>query len=208
MMWNVIIPAFATLFVIIDPIGLTPVFVGLTKGTDQAHRRKMALRGVMIGGTVLLFFAFMGSDFLNMLGIDLSSFRIAGGAMLFLIAVEMVFQRRSSRRSESANKVAEEITPDDISVFPIAIPLISGPGAITSIMLLMGEQAGNFQGQMTVLAVLGVVLLIVLTLFFLSERLEKIMGKTISEIFTRLLGILLAALAVQFIIDGLLTAFH
>lgn len=202
-MIDIILPAFATLFVIIDPIGLIPVFIGLTQGSDLAYKRKMAIRGVLIGGTILFFFALVGDEFLNVIGIKLYAFRIAGGIMLFLIALEMVFGKRTTRRSERAEETKEEIHQEDISVFPIAIPLLSGPGAITSVMLLMSQQSGSVEGQLTVLGVLLFVLIISLVMFLYSHKLEKILGKTISSIFARLLGVLLAALAAQFVLDGI-----
>ncbi len=202
-MTDVMLQAFVTLFVIIDPIGLTPIFIGLTSGAAASYRNKMAFRAVLFAASILIFFAFIGHEFLGLLGIEMSSFRIAGGAMLFLTGLEMVFGKRSSRRSKKADEALEDEELEDISVFPLAIPLLAGPGSITSIMLLMEGQDGNMEGQMTVLGVMASVLLISLILFLLSDKLEKIIGQTVSNIFSRLLGVLLAALASQYIIDGL-----
>ncbi len=205
-MTDIVLQTFVTMFVIIDPIGLTPMFIGLTSGATTVYRRKMAVRGVIFGALILLFFALIGHEFLGLLGIEMSSFRIAGGAMLFLTGLEMVFAKRTNRRKESADKIVEDHDMDDISVFPVAIPFLAGPGSITSIMLLMERQNGDLAHQVTVLGITGVVFLICLVLFLLSDKLEKILGETVSSIFSRILGVLLAALASQYIIDGIRTA--
>lgn len=209
---DVALTAFVTMFVIIDPIGLLPIFISLTKGASLSHQRKMAIKGTLIGGATLLFFALLGDRFLSLLGVGLPSFRIAGGAMLFLMALEMVFDKRSKRRESSAESMREEIMADrhydDISVFPLSIPLISGPGAIASIMLLISANRDNVIHQATVLGVLAIVLLIAFTLFLLAPKLEKLMGVTFTQIVSRVLGVILGALAVQYIVDGIKLSFH
>ena len=209
---DVALTAFVTLFVIIDPIGLLPIFIGLTKGTSLSHQRKMAIKGTLIGGATLIFFALLGDRFLSLLGVSLPSFRIAGGAMLFLMALEMVFDKRSKRRESSAETMRGEIhsdeTFDDISVFPLSIPLISGPGAIASIMLLISANRDSIVHQATVMVVLGVVLLIAFILFMLAPKFEKLMGVTFTQIVSRVLGVILGALAVQYIVDGIKLSFH
>jgi len=208
---DVALTAFVTLFVIVDPLGLLPIFISLTKGSTVSHQRRMAIKGTLIGGAMLLFFALLGDRFLALLGVGLPSFRIAGGAMLFLMALEMVFDKRTQRRESRAEDMKDEVEGDtgfdDISVFPLSIPLISGPGAIASIMLLMSANRDNIIHQATILIVLGAVLLIVLILFFLAPRLEKIMGPTFTQIVSRVLGVILGALAVQYIIDGIKLSF-
>ncbi|WP_206378187.1 MarC family protein [Sneathiella limimaris] len=212
---DVALTAFVTLFVIIDPLGLLPIFISVTKGTTLSHQRRMAIKGTLIGGAMLLFFALLGDKFLALLGVSLPSFRIAGGAMLFLMALEMVFDKRSKRRESSAESMRDEIKAhenehhafDDVSVFPLSIPLISGPGAISSIMLLMSANRDNLVHQGTVLLVLGVVLLITLILFLLAPRLEKLMGVTFTQIVSRVLGVILGALAIQYIVDGIKLSF-
>ncbi|MEH6477675.1 MAG: MarC family protein [Sneathiella sp.] len=208
---DVALTAFVTLFVIVDPLGLLPIFISLTKGSSVPHQRRMAIKGVLIGGAMLLFFALLGDRFLGLLGVGLPSFRIAGGAMLFLMALEMVFDKRSQRRESRAEDMKDEVEGesafDDISVFPLSIPLISGPGAIASIMLLMSANRDNLVHQATVLIVLALVLVIVLILFFLAPRLEKIMGTTFTQIVSRVLGVILGALAIQYIIDGIKLSF-
>ncbi len=203
MLNDVILHAFATLFVIIDPLGLVPVFIGLTAGGDERHKRIMAIKGVLIGGAVLFSFALFGDKVLIALGIGFPAFRVAGGIMLFLIATEMVFAKRTARRERSAEEARREQAPDDISVFPLAIPIMAGPGAITSVLLLMSNHQGDFRAQVAVLAVLALVLSICLILFLMTRQIEKALGKTITTLLSRLLGVLLAALAVQYVMDGL-----
>ena len=193
-----LIAAFATLFVVIDPIGLTPLFVALTQGADAAHRRAVALRASVLGFTILLLFALFGEAVLGFIGISMSAFKISGGILLLLTALDMLFERRTKRRED---KVIE--LPDP-SVFPLATPLIAGPGAIASVILLMGE-ADGLAGSLTVVGVLAFVVLCVFLLFVAGGALEKIVGQTGINVVTRLLGMLLAALAVQFILDGLLS---
>jgi multiple antibiotic resistance protein len=195
--------AFVSLFVIIDPLGLLPIFIGLTQGTDAAHKRKMAVKGVLIGGTILVFFALLGDRFLDLLGVGLPAFRIAGGVMLFLIALEMVFDKRSKRRENNAEELKGSQSHEDVSVFPLAIPLISGPGAIATVMLLMSANKNDIVSQAAILSVLAGVLLLCLLLFFAADKLEKFIGDTITHIISRVLGIVLAALAIQYILDGI-----
>ena len=195
-----LITAFVTMFVVIDPIGLAPLFVALTQGmTDQA-RRSIALRATATGMIILLAFAGFGEALLGFVGISMPAFRVAGGILLFLTALEMLFEKRTQRR-ESQSETEDEVR-DDPSVFPLAIPLISGPGAIASVILLMGQRPG-VEGAVMVLGATGSVLLIVLGLFLVSGPIERALGKTGITVVTRLLGMLLAALSVQFVLDGL-----
>ncbi|MCD1620558.1 MarC family protein [Salipiger marinus] len=193
-----LISAFATLFVVIDPIGLTPVFIALTPGADAAHRRAVAVRACVIALLVLTLFAFFGEAVLGFIGISMPAFRIAGGILLFLTALDMLFERRTRRRED---KATPEPQPDP-SVFPLAIPLIAGPGAIASMILLVG-QTGSLPGALAVMGVLLVVLALVLALFLAAGFLERALGHTGIVVVTRLLGMLLAALSVQFVLDGL-----
>ncbi|MDA7424690.1 MarC family protein [Thalassococcus lentus] len=192
------ITAFATLFVVIDPIGLTPMFIALTQGSDAAHRRAVAIRACVISFIVLTLFAFFGEAVLGFIGIGMPAFRIAGGILLFLTALDMLFERRTKRREDQSE--AEEFP--DPSVFPMAIPLIAGPGAIASIILLAGD-AQDITQQLGVLAVMGFVVLIALLLFLTAGPIERGLGRTGITVVTRLLGMLLAALSVQFVLDGL-----
>jgi multiple antibiotic resistance protein len=202
-MLDVVLNAFATLFVVIDPLGLLPLFLALTTGYDAAERRRLALRGTAIAAIVLFAFALVGGEFLALLGITLPAFRVAGGLMLLWIAFEMVFERRTDRRTRSAEEIARQEAADDISVFPLAIPLLSGPGAITSVMLLMGRYEGELAYQAAVLVVLALVLCLCVLIFLLAGPIERLLGATTTNVVSRLLGILLAALAVQYVLDGL-----
>ncbi|MFZ5962960.1 MarC family protein [Thalassococcus sp. BH17M4-6] len=194
-----LISAFVTLFVVIDPVGLTPIFIALTTGSDARHRRAVAYRACSIAAVLLFLFAFFGEQLLGFVGISMPAFRIAGGILLFLTALDMLFERRTKRREDTAE--AEEDFPDP-SVFPIAIPLIAGPGAIATIILLVG-QADDATGIAAVLGVMVAVLLIVLMFFLMAGLIERALGKTGITVVTRLLGMLLAALSVQFVLDGL-----
>ena len=192
----ILISAFVTLLVIIDPIGLAPMFVALTKGADAAHRRAVALRACATGAIVLTIFGLFGEAVLEFIGISMPAFRIAGGILLFLTALDMLFERRTVRRKgQSANA-------DDPSVFPLGIPLIAGPGAIATMILLTGQADDAFD----VIAIHGVMLavIVLVLIFFLAARLiERAIGDTGINVITRLLGMLLAALSVQFVLDGL-----
>ncbi len=193
-----LISAFVTLFVVIDPIGLTPVFIALTPGMTVQQRRAIAVRATVIAAGLLFLFAFLGEQVLGFIGISMPAFRIAGGILLFLTALDMLFERRTKRREDKADV---DDVPDP-SVFPIAIPLIAGPGAIASIILLVG-QADGAVGMASVLSVMVAVLVIVFVLFLSASLIERALGKTGIVVVTRLLGMLLAALSVQFVLDGI-----
>ena len=194
---------FLTLFVVIDPVGLVPMFGALTGGASTDYRRRMAIKGVSIAGLVLLFFVVMGFALLHILGIGLAAFRIAGGLLLLLLAIDMVFARQSGLRSTTRAETEEARMRDDISVFPLAIPLIAGPGAMTTLLLMVSTAHGNIPDIAVVLGLLFVVLLIALIVLLLSVRILAFMGETGANVVTRLLGVLLSALAIQFILTGL-----
>lgn len=204
-MISVFITAFVTLLVVIDPPGCAPIFASITAGTTPEHRRAMALRSVGIASGILLFFGLLGQPLLHALGISLSAFRIAGGIMLFLIAIDMVFEKRTERRENRAHEVAIS-PPEDISVFPMAIPMIAGPGSIASIMLLVARN-DSVPGTFVVLTALAATLLLTLACLLLAGPLMRLLGRRMEAMITRLLGVLLAALAVQFVIDGLQRSF-
>ena len=195
-----LITAFVALFVVIDPIGLTPLFVALTAGMSPARRRAIGIRACVVALGVLLVFAFFGEAVLGFIGISMPAFRVAGGILLFLTALDMLFERRQKRREDQAEE--DDLHEDDPSVFPLAIPLIAGPGAIATLILLLGQTDGP-AGFAAVLGVLLAVLIIVFLMFLLSGLLERLLGKTGITVVTRLLGMLLAALSVQFVLDGL-----
>jgi multiple antibiotic resistance protein len=194
--------AFITLAVIIDPPGCAPIFASLTSGTDAVHRRNMAIRSVLVAWGILMFFALLGEPLLRTLGISLSAFRLAGGIMLFMIALDMVFERRTERREVRAKEI--EGTPDaeDISVFPMAIPMIAGPGSIASVMLLTAR-ADTIAEDLTVLAAMTVVILLTLVALLAAGPLMRLIGARLEAMITRILGVILAALAAQFVLDGL-----
>ena len=191
------VTAFVTLFVVIDPIGMTPIFIALTSGSHTAHRRGVAFRACLIAIFILTLFGLLGEAVLGFVGISMSAFRIAGGILLFLTALDMLFERRTKRREDQA----EEDLPDP-SVFPLAIPLISGPGAIATMILLTG-QARDWTGVLGVHLVMGAVVALVLAMFMLAPIIERALGKIGITVVPRLLGMLLAALSVQFVLDGL-----
>ncbi len=194
-----LITAFATLFVIVDPIGLAPIFVALTQGMNARERRRIGLRAVVISAIVLAVFALFGDGLLRAIGISMPAFQIAGGVLLFLTALDMLFQRRTERREEQGANAEEDHDP---SVFPLATPLIAGPGAIAT-MILLSNKAEGIAGQFAVQGVMLLVLGCVLALFFMASGIERALGRTGTLVVTRLLGMLLAALAIQFVIDGL-----
>ena len=202
-MIEIALTTFAALFVVIDPIGLMPLFAALTRDTTPAMRRSVALRGSLVGFAILLVFGLAGEGLLDLIGIGMPAFRISGGLLLFLIAVEMLFERRSARREKSAGTDTPD-TGDDPSVFPLATPFIAGPGALAAMILLTGEYSGDPVALVLVHGVMALVVMSAYILFLLSGLLDRLIGKTGINMITRLLGMLLAALSVQFIVDGLI----
>ena len=192
------ITAFTTLFVVIDPFGTAPIFVALTQDMEARTRRRIALRTCAVASGILIAFAAFGEAVLGFVGISMEAFKVAGGALLFLTALDMLFERRTKRREDRA-EVEERPDP---SVFPLAIPLVAGPGSIATIILLAGEHPG-IQGIAAASAVMLAVMAVVLTFFLSAGLIARILGKTGLNVLTRLLGMLLAALSVQFILDGL-----
>lgn len=194
--------AFAILFVIIDPPGCAPIFATLTHGTSRKHQNIMAFKSVAVGAFILFGFAYVGEWIFAKLGISLDALRIAGGIMLFIIGLNMVFEKRTEKRedrAEEALQIAED--PEDISVFPMGIPMIAGPGTMASLLILMGR-TDDWRGEAAILAALAAVLMITLFAFLISGPLMKLFGKTFTNVLTRVLGVLLATLAAQFILDG------
>ena len=205
-MIELFVSAFVTFFVVIDPPGCAPIFASLTGGATPAHRRAMAIRSVAIASGIPLFFALFGEDLLRALGVSLAAFRIAGGIMLFMIALDMVFERRTQRRETRAQQVSATPEIEDISVFPMAIPMIAGPGSIASIMLLMAKSEG-LERSLIVLGALASILVLTLIALLAAGPLMRILGHKIEAMITRVLGVILGALAAQFVIDGVTTAF-
>lgn len=195
--------AFVTLFVTIDPLGLAPIFVAITAGMAPARRRLTALRSVIIAMVILWLFAYFGESLLSTLGITLGAFRIAGGLLLFWIGFEMVFEQRNTRKSETADKTIADPVDHDLAAFPLAVPLMAGPGSITAVILLSGEvPAGDWKLQLMLVGIVATILTICLLIFLMAGLIEKLLGTTGRVILSRLLGVLLAALAVQFVVDG------
>jgi multiple antibiotic resistance protein len=194
--------AFISLFVVIDPPGCAPIFYGLTSEATAPHRRAMAIRAVLVATLIFLLFALFGEPLLAALGIDLDSFRIAGGIMLFFIAIDMVFEKRTQRREDRVQKIKETPEVEDVSIFPMAMPMIAGPGSIATIMLLMAQAQGP-EESVVVLAALAANLLLMAAALLMVGPIMRLLGQQVEAVITRLLGVILAALAVQFVIDGL-----
>lgn len=196
------------LLVVIDPPGVAVIFASLTKNATRVHRVSMALRGVAVAAVILVVFAIGGEWLLTNLGIGMPAFRTAGGILLFLIGLEMVFEKRNERRSEAAERAVEEQDPglqhpeqEDISVFPLGIPLIAGPGAIATMVLFMGNADGVI-GIASVFGALGAILLVTFLILIFATRLLNLMGESFTLVLARVMGILVCAISVQFVFDG------
>jgi multiple antibiotic resistance protein len=200
------ISALTTLLVTVDPPGLAPLFLGLTQGMNQAQRQQVAVRGAVMGFAILTLFALFGATILGALGISMGAFRIAGGLMLFAIAFEMIFEKRNERKEKTTGDAITKDHIHNLAVFPLAIPLIAGPGAISATVLISGTMDGWF-GKLQLIMVIGAVLALVFVSLFLADRLNRFLGVTGRALLTRLLGVLLAALSVQFVVDGVKSAF-
>lgn len=199
-MFAIMAQAFIALFVTVDPVGNMPLFLSLTAEADAAHRRRMALQGPAVATVVLVVFALAGEPLLRLFGITLPAFRIAGGLLLFALAFEMLFAKRGPRRAQDTEAARSHAEPEDVAVFPLAIPLLAGPGGIASVILLTSEGGG--QAQVAVLLMIPVVMGISALCFLAAGRLERLLGMNVTEALTRVLGVVLAALAVQSVVDG------
>ncbi|MCL6708873.1 MarC family protein [Pseudomonas sp. R2.Fl] len=203
---DALVSAFTTLLVTVDPPGLAPLFLGLTQGMTTPQRRQVAVRGSLIAFGILALFALFGAGILSALGISMGAFRIAGGLMLFAIAFEMIFERRQERKEKTTDTAITKDHIHNLAVFPLAIPLIAGPGAISATVLISGQLDG-VAGKLALLFVIAVVLALVLAALAIAEPLNRFLGVTGRALLTRLLGVLLAALSVQFVVDGVKSAF-
>jgi multiple antibiotic resistance protein len=201
-----IIKFFVVFFVVVDPLSLIPLFAGLTEGASERYKQRMAFKSAILSLGICIMFALIGARFLDIMGISLNSFRIAGGTLLFLISLEMVFARDSGTRSTGAEK-EETLAREDISVFPLAFPFIAGPGALATILLMAGEVSGHPGLFLGFLAVVAFVILVCLVLMLAGPRLMNVVGVTGANVMKRLSGVVLAALAVQFIVDGIRGSF-
>lgn len=205
-MTDSLINSFVVLFIVIDPLGIAPIFAVLTRGASRQHQRIMALRGTGVAAGILLLFFFTGDSLLKFLGISIPAFRIAGGVLLFLLSIDMVVVRQSGLRSATASEQEEAAHRPDVSVFPLAFPLIAGPGAITTV-LLMAQSSGDLASSLGTLAVLMVVLALALVTLLSAPLIKGLLGETGVNVISRLLGIMLAALATQYIVDGVRASF-
>lgn len=194
--------AFVTLIVIVDPIALAPIFLAVTAGMSGEHRRQVAIRACIIAFGILAFIAVAGDALLRLLGISLPAFRIAGGLLLFWISFEMVFARRNMRKSETASEAMAKDQVRHVAAFPLAIPLMAGPGAITATILLAGQAGGRPVHFAVLIGVVAVVIALSFVVYLAAERIDKLLGTTGNVVLSRLLGVILAAMAVQFVIDG------
>lgn len=195
--------ALVTLFVTIDPIGMAPVFLAVTRGMTSEQRRQTAIRAVIVAGAVLVLFAVVGQKLLDFFGITMPAFRIAGGLLLFAIAFEMVFERRERRKAESVERALTHEDVGHLAVFPLAIPLIAGPGAISATILLAARAPDALVvGEIALVA--AVLVASCLVVFLAAGKIERLLGDTGRIVLTRLLGVILAALAVQYVADGIL----
>lgn len=199
MEFSVAITAFVTLFVIIDPIGLAPLFVTMTSGASFKARLTIASRACLVSAFLLTAFGLAGEALLEFVGISMAAFRISGGILLFVTALDMLFERRTQRREDQADGPLE----DDPSVFPLAMPLIAGPGALATMILLTGTPGADWTYVAAVHGVMLAVLAVVFAFFLAAGMMERVIGDTGIKVITRLMGMLLAALSVQFILDGL-----
>ncbi len=194
--------SFVTLLVVVDPLGFAPIFAALTRGYPEKRKRETAIRATVVGATILLFFAFVGAALLEALGIGLAAFRIAGGVLLFLVALDMIFASPTGQRSRTLREQKEiSYEHDDVSVFPLAIPFLAGPGSITTVLLYTGERSAT-ELALFVAVLLSVVLLTLASLL-LAPRIMRLLGETGASVLSRVLGVLLAALGVQFVLDGI-----
>jgi len=198
---------FVTLLVTVDPVGTAVMFLALTTHATPQHRHRMAWRGTLLATAIILAFAIAGQWLLSVLGISLAAFRIAGGLLLFLLATDMVLALHSGIRTTTEPEQEEAARSRDIAVFPLAIPLLAGPGALTSIMLLIGD-ATSLGGQIRVLASLLAVMALTLLALLAATQVGRLLGVTGANVVTRVLGVVLAALATQFVIDGLRESFR
>lgn len=205
-MYELFVSAFITLFVVIDPPGCAPIYAGLSASASRQQAVSMAARACVIASGILVVFGLFGERLLNALHIELDAFRIAGGIMLFMIAVDMVFEKRTQRREERAEKVKAQTVEarevEDVSVFPMAMPMLAGPGSIATMMLLTSRAKGDGQTLIVLAAMLAVMLLSFASLAA-AGPLMRVLGDKVEAVITRLLGVLLAALAAQYVIDGI-----
>ncbi|PYE28168.1 multiple antibiotic resistance protein [Rhizobium sp. PP-F2F-G20b] len=203
---DLLINALTTILVTIDPPGLAPIFLSLTAGMSRSERKQVAWRGSLIAFCILSVFALFGDSILGLLGISMGAFRIAGGLLLFWIAFEMIFEKRNERKEKTGETATLRDHIENIAVFPLALPLIAGPGAISATILLAGSYPGTV-GRLQLILVIAACVAILFAALVIAERVDRFLGQTGRAILTRLLGVILAALAAQFVVDGVTSAF-
>ena len=198
--------AFVVLFIVLDPIGVAWLFAALTREHNPQQQRRTAFRGVLLATMIMYLFFFFGNGLLHWMGIGLPAFRIAGGILLFLLSIEMVFARQSGLRSTTKGEQDEAQHKNDISVFPLAFPLLAGPGALTTVLLMVGN-IQSLGDRMVMASVILLVSLVTLLILLLAQTLSRLLGQTGANVVSRLLGLVLSALAIQFVIDGIRLGF-
>ena len=199
-MLEIFIQSFVLYFVVIDPLGNTPIFMTVTQQQNIKEKNKTAIESVLIATIILVLFSVIGNFLLSYLNISLAAFRIAGGMILFIIALEMLFNKRQQRREKNIENIS-----DKVAIFPLAIPLLSGPAAITSVIVIVSNLGDNFLYQLMGVASLISVMTITLILFLIVSKSEKLINKKVTNVFSRVIAIILAGLSVQYIIDGILS---
>jgi multiple antibiotic resistance protein len=197
-MFEIFIQTFFLYFIVIDPLGNTPIFLSVTRHMETKHKIKTALSATIIASTILLFFALVGSSLLAYLNISYPAFTVGGGIVLLLIAIEMLFDKRQQRKEEDIN-----LNSDNVSVFPLAIPIIAGPAAITSVMVSVSDIGVNFTNQTSGMLALVSVLFLTFIIFFIASKFSKIINKKIIGVISRVVAIILVGLSVQYILDGI-----
>ena len=203
MLADFVASALVTLLVTLDPPALAPIFVSLTRGMDAAQRRRVAVRATLIVFGILAFFGLGGEVLLRLLGVGIPAFRISGGLLLFWIAFEMVFERRNDRKQHTADVATTEDQIRNVAAFPLAIPLMAGPGAITAVILLAGRAGGAPVYLATLIAMIAFGVAACLAVFLAADRVSRLLGITGNVVLSRLLGVILAGLAVQFVVNGI-----
>lgn len=198
-----LIKTFVIFFVVIEPVSLVPMFGALTRGGEPGYRRRMALKAIGISAGIFIVFALVGDWVLQVLGVSVEAFKVAGGLLLFMLSVDMVFARQSGMRSTTVREQDEARYREDISVFPLAFPLIAGPGALATLLLLIGDARGEPLEFALVLGIGLFALLVTLVFLLLTQPIMRVMGVTGANVVSRLLGVVLSALAVQYVADGL-----
>ena len=199
-MYEIYLQSFVLYFVVIDPFGTTPIFMSLTKHQNAKEKIKSALEGVLTATIILIFFSIVGNFLLSYLNISLGAFKIAGGIILFIISLEMLFDKRQERKKKDIENVS-----NNIAIFPLAIPLLSGPAAITSVIVIVSQFGDNLTYQLISTISLLCVMLITFILFFIVSKSQQFINKKVINVFSRVIAIILAGLSVQYIIDGVIS---